>query len=99
MKIRIIEECTGINRRTGERSTKQTDDKSAEAVVGAIIRMTAGGRNFTVDEVNENGVIVTVCPENNPDAAKTLEVVNGESTVHRPRSLDGGYRYTLILED
>lgn len=42
MKPRIIEECWGINRRTGERSTNQTDEKLVNAALETVIEMPIG---------------------------------------------------------
>lgn len=99
MKIRIIEECWGINRSTGERFTNRTDDQLADAVEGTVIEMPTGRRRFTVDAVGENSVTVSVCPQNNSSVRKTLEVTKGENVSHRPRGMDGGYKYLLTCED
>lgn len=99
MRIRIIEECFGIDRRTGERSSRQTDDKSEDAVVGAVIEMPNGRRRFTIDTVSETSVAVSVCNLNNPAVSKTIDVSKGESVVHRPRTMDGGYKYIISVDD
>ena len=99
MKLRIIEECWGINRRTGERSNKQTDEKLVNAVAGTVIEMPAGRRKFSVDAVSTDRITVTVVYENNPAANKTYEIVKGESVLYKPMSRDGGYKYTLSYED
>ena len=99
MKLRIIEECWGINRRTGERSNKQTDEKLVNAVVGTVIEMLAGRRKFSVDAVSADCITVTVVYENNPAANKTYEILKGESVLYKPMSRDGGYKYTLSYED
>ena len=99
MKLRIIEECWGINRRTGERSNKQTDEKLVDVVVGAVIEMPIGRRKFSVDTVSTESITVTVVYENNPAANKTHEIVKGESVLYQPMSRDGGYKYTLSYED
>ena len=99
MKLRIIEECWGINRRTGERSNKQTDEKLVDVVVGTVIEMPTGRRKFSVDAVSTDSITVTVVYENNPAANKTYEIVKGESVLYKPMSRDGGYKYTLSYED
>lgn len=99
MKLRIIEECWGIDRRTGERSSRQTDEKSVDAAVGIVIELPTGRRTFRIDAVDDNGMSVTVVYENNPAANKTLEITKGESVVYRPMSRDGGYKYTLSYEE
>ena len=99
MKLKIVEECLGINRRTGERSTRQTDEKLINAAVETVIEMPIGRRKFHIDDVSENSITVTVVYENNPDANKTYEIIKGESAVYKPMSRDGGYKYTLSYED
>ncbi len=99
MKLRIIEECWGINRRTGERSNKQTDEKLVDVVVGTVIEMPTGRRKFSVDAVSTDSITVTVVYENNPAANKTYEIVKGESVLYKPMSRDGGYKYALSYED
>ena len=99
MKLRIIEECWGINRRTGERSNKQTDEKLVDVVVGTVIEMPTSRRKFSVDAVSTDSITVTVVYENNPAANKTYEIVKGESVLYKPMSRDGGYKYTLSYED
>ena len=99
MKLRIIEECWGINRRTGERSTNKTDEKLVNAVLETVIEMPASRRKFHIDAVGENSITVTVVYENNPAANKTYEIIKGESVLYKPMSRDGGYKYTLSYED
>ena len=99
MRVRIVEEFWGINRRTGERSTRQTDEKTFMPVVGSIMEMPTGRRKFSVDVVDEDSVTVTVFYENNPTANKTMLITKGDSVVYRPVSRDGGYKYTIFYED
>ena len=99
MKLRITEECFGINRRTGERSTDRTDEKTVAAFSGTDIEMPAGRRKFHIDAVSEESITVSVVYDNNPAANKSFEIVRGESVMYNPRSRDGGYKYTLSYED
>ncbi len=99
MKLRIVEECWGINRRTGERSTNQTDEKLVNAALETVIEMPTGRRKFHIDAVSEDSITVSVVYENNPAANKTYEVAKGESVLYKPMSRDGGYKYTLSCED
>ena len=99
MKLRIIEECWGINRRTGERSTNQTDEKLVNAVAETVIEMPIGRRKFHVDDVSEDRITVTVVYENNPASNKTYEIIKGDSVLYKPMSRDGGYKYTLSNEE
>ena len=99
MNIRIVEECWGINHRTGKRSNIKTDEKVFEPVIGAVMDMPIGRRKFIVDAVDDIGVTVTVHYDNNPSANKTWRIVNGESVNYRPMSVDGGYKYTITYED
>ena len=99
MKLRITEECWGINRRTGERSTNKTDEKLVNAALETVIEMPIGRRKFHIDAVSENSITVSVVYENNPAANKTYEILKGESVLYKPMSRDGGYKYTLSYED
>ena len=99
MNIRIVEECWGINRRTGKQSSAKTDDKVFTPIVGTAIDMPIGRRSFIVDDVGDIGVTVTVHYENNPSANKTWVIAKGESVNYRPMSMDGGYKYTITYEN
>ena len=99
MRIRIVEECWGINHRTGKRSSTQTDEKVFELIVGTVMNMPIGRRRFIVDAVDDIGVTITVNYENNPSANKTWVIAKGESVNYRPMSVDGGYKYTITYED
>lgn len=99
MKLRIIEECWGINRRTGERSTNRTDEKLVNAAPETVIEMPIGRRKFHIDAVSEDSITVSVVYDNNPAANKTYEIIKGESVLYKPMSRDGGYKYTLSYED
>ena len=99
MKLRIIEECWGINRRTGERSTNQTDEKLVNAALETVIEMPIGRRKFHIDAVSEDSITVSVVYDNNPAANKTYVIIKGESVLYKPMSRDGGYKYTLSYED
>lgn len=99
MKLRIIEECWGINRRTGERSTNRTDEKLVNAALETVIEMPIGRRKFHIDAVSEDSITVSVVYDNNPAANKTYEIIKGESVLYKPMSRDGGYKYTLSYED
>ena len=99
MKLRIIEECWGINRRTGERSTNRTDEKLVDAALETVIEMPIGRRKFHIDAVSEDSITVSVVYDNNPAANKTYEIIKGESVLYKPMSRDGGYKYALSYED
>jgi len=99
MKLRIVEECWGINRRTGERSTNRTDEKLVNAAPETVIEMPIGRRKFHIDAVSEDSITVSVVYDNNPAANKTYEIIKGESVLYKPMSRDGGYKYTLSYED
>jgi len=95
MKLRIIEEFWNIDRRTGERNTKITDNRSFEPIVGSVLEFPTGRRNFTIDDVNEESITVTVRSANTA-SNKTWEISAGDSQFYRPRSMDGGYQYHII---
>ncbi|MGN0114077.1 MAG: DUF1963 domain-containing protein, partial [Acutalibacteraceae bacterium] len=98
MKLRIIEEAWGINRRSGERSTRVTDNRAFAPEIGSALDFPTGRRNFTIDAVDENSITVTVHYENTA-SNKTWVIAKGESQFYRPRSMDGGYQYRIIYED
>ena len=98
MKLRIIEERWGINRKSGERSTRITDNRAFAPEIGSALDFPTGRRHFTIDAVDENSITVTVHYENTA-SNKTWVIAKGESQFYRPRSMDGGYQYRLIYED
>ncbi len=95
MKLRIIEEFWSINRRTGERNTKITDNRAFEPIVGSVLEFPTGRRRFTIDDVNEESITVTIHYANTA-SNKTWEISAGDSQFYRPRSIDGGYQYHII---
>ena len=99
MKIHIVEERWSVDRKTGIRSTEQTDEMFFEPSVGAVIEMPIGRRKFIVDAVDVDGITVTAHYENNPSADKTMVISRGENVVYRPMSRDGGYKYTFAIEE
>ena len=97
MKLKITEEMWGIDCRAGKYRVKKTGALTAECAPGQEILFSAGRRRFVIDAVTADGVTVSVRyadPKN--DRAWTL--ARGESTFYRPRSMDGGYQYTLKLK-
>lgn len=98
MKLRVLEEFWGINRRTGKRTIKQTDEKIIDIKAGQCIEMPIGRRVFSIDEVSTKQIIVSVHYQNTI-ANKTWMIKKGESIFYRPLAMDGGYQYTLLLED
>ena len=56
-----------------------------------------GGRNFRIDEVSENKIVLSVvCAD--PKYNKSWEIEKGKEIYYRPRSFDGGYFYTFKLK-
>lgn len=99
MIIRIIEEFWLINRRTGMRTVKESDHQVFPAEVGSELKMETGRRVFLVEAVSDTQVVLSVVYANNPDANETWTIIAGESVVYRPKSFDGGYRYTISYEN
>lgn len=95
MKLRIKEAFWGINRKSGERSVRQTDMKIFEPVIGSVMEFPTGRRRFTIDAADENSITVTVHYENTANN-KTWIINAGESQFYRPRSMDGGYQYDIF---
>lgn len=97
MKLRIVEEAWGINRATGESTVCTKSNTLYEASAGLTITI-SNGRYFTVDDINDSIITVTV-HNSNPDRNKTWKIENGKSVFYFPRSMDGGYRYHIVYED
>ena len=97
MKLQIIEEAWGIDHRTGSSSVRKTDDKTFDCVPGDLPTFEKGRRNFSIDEVTEDGITVSVhCT--NEKYNKTWTLKKGDSEFYRPMSMDGGYQYTFTLK-
>lgn len=92
MKLKIKETAWGINRVAGGYREKVTADVSFPCAVGSIPDFGTGKRNFTIDEVNENSIVLSVhCANSRYD--KTWTIKKGEEITYRPHSFDGGYYY------
>lgn len=99
MRLRIVEELWGIDRRTGKRSVNTTDNRVFPVVAGSErLEMPKGGRRFTIDAVDASGITVTVHCRNQA-ASRSWVIPAGESRFYLPHSMDGGYRYRLFYED
>lgn len=99
MRLRIVEELWGIDRRTGKRSVNTTDNRVFPVVAGPeLLEMPKGGRRFTIDAVDASGITVTVHCRNQA-ASRSWVIPAGESRFYLPHSMDGGYRYRLFYED
>ncbi len=99
MVIRIIEEFWQINRRTGMKTIQETDNKVFIPVPGTLLKMETGRRVFQIETVTAFQVVLSVVYEHNPSANQTWTIEKGESVVYRPKSIDGGYRYTICYEE
>ena len=97
MKLKITEKMWGIDCRAGEYRVKKTGALTAECAPGQEILFPSGRRRFVIDAVTADGVTVSVrYADPKHDRAWTL--ARGESAFYRPRSMDGGYQYTLKLK-
>lgn len=97
MKLRIKEGFWGVNTVDGKVTRRRTDEVTVEAAVGAEVRLPKGRRQFTVDEVGEVSVTVSVRYKN-AEYDETWVIGVGESVHYRPISFDGGYYYDISCE-
>lgn len=98
MTIRIIEEGWGVDRKTGNVSSRITCDRVVEISSPIEIGISVGKRDFMVASYAEGVANVTVINENNPSKSKSWTISRGESVKYTPVSRDGGYKYTIIYE-
>lgn len=98
MKLRIIVEFWGINRRSGEYGVKKIDEVVFNVSKKQKIYIEKGDRTFIVDDVNEQKITLSIHYENSMyDQSWTID--KGESKFYRPRSFDAGYQYRFFYED
>ena len=96
MKLKIKETAWGINRVAGGYRERVTADLCFHCEVVEIPDFGKGKRHFTVDEVTENSISLSVhCAD--PKYNKTWTINKGEKITYRPRSFDGGYFYNFKL--
>ena len=96
MKLKIKETAWGINRVAGGYRERVTADVSVPCEIGDIPDFGKGKRHFTIDEVSETGISLSVhCADSQYDKAWILK--KGEEITYRPRSFDGGYFYQFKL--
>lgn len=85
MKLLITEEFWSICIRTGRSSVKKTAQKTFECVVGMLPQFERGRRSFSIDEVTDTAVTVTVhCADERYNRTWTLKKGSRFSTVHAP---------------
>lgn len=97
MKLRIEEKFWGINHRTGNKSERVTADVVFPCEVGLLNDFGSQGKRFSIDEVSENSIVLTIHYENNPSANKSWEIKVGEKVSYMPWSFDGGYKYRFFV--
>ena len=96
MKLKIKETAWGIDRRAGGYRKRVTAHVTFPCKVGDIPDFGKGKRHFSIDEVSDNSVSLSVhCADSKYN--KTLTIKKGEQAVYRPRSFDGGYFYDFKL--
>ncbi len=98
MTLYIKEIAWGIDRKNGGKSERVTAEKEFPCVVGALPTFPAGRRNFSIDEVGADYILLTVHYENNPAANKSWTLKAGSTQTYLPRSFDGGYKYEFKLQ-
>ncbi len=95
MTLNIKEIAWGIDRINGGSKERVTADLQFDCKVGSI---KVGKGDFSIDEVGENHIVLTVHYENNPSANKSWTIEKGEMTGYFPRSFDGGYKYKFSVK-
>lgn len=96
MKLKIKETAWGINRVAGGYRERVTAVLCFPCKVGELPDFGKGTRRFTVDEVTENSISLSVHYAD-PKYNKTWTINKGEKITYRPRSFDGGYFYEFKL--
>lgn len=96
MKLKIKETAWGINRVAGGYCERVTADVSVPCEIGDIPDFGKGKRHFTIDEVSETGISLSVhCAD--PKYNKVWILKKGDEITYRPHSFDGGYFYQFKL--
>ena len=96
VKLRIKETAWAINRMAGGYRERITADVCFSCEVGELPDFGKGKRQFTIDEVSETGISLSVhCA--NPKYNKVWILKKGEEITYRPHSFDGGYFYQFKL--
>ncbi len=98
MTLTIKEIAWGIDRKNGGLKERVTENSSFPCELGALLEFKAGGRCFSIDEVGEKHIVLSVHYKENPSADKSWTLKKGEKTYYTPRSFDGGYKYEFILK-
>ena len=96
MKLKIKETAWGINRVAGGYRERVTAVLCFPCKVGELPDFGKGKRHFTIDEVSETGITLSVHYAD-PKYNKTWTINKGEKITDRPRSFDGGYFYNFKL--
>ena len=96
MKLKIKETAWGINRMAGCYRERVTADECFPCKVGERPDFGKGWRHFTIDEVTENSISLSVHYAD-PKYNKTWTINKGEEITYRLRSFDGGYFYNFKL--
>ena len=96
MKLKIKETAWGINRVAGGYRERVTAKLCFPCKVGELPDFGKSKRRFTVDEVTENSISLSVHYAD-PKYNKTWTINKGEKITYRPRSFDGGYFYEFKL--
>ena len=96
MKLKIKETAWGINRVAGGYRERVTADLCFPCEVGEIPDFGEVKPRFTIDEVSETGISLSVhYPD--PKYNETWIINKGEEITYRPSSCDGGHFYEFKL--
>ncbi len=99
MRLHIKSVRWAINRVTGKRTERVTANVTIPCQIGELVPLSSDRHNFTVDEITDEYVKITVHYFNNPDANKTITVENdGTQHTYAPRSFGAGSIYYFTIK-
>ena len=99
MNLRIEEIFWGINIRDGGSSERVTADVTFPCEVGDVPEFGNGGRKFSIDEVTNKSIVLSVQYKNNPSYDEKWRIRVGCKKLYAPRSFDGGYKYCFYVTE
>ncbi len=98
MTLHIQEIAWSIDRKNGGYKERVTAKVTFDCKVGPLPEFGCGDRNFTIDEVGQAHILLSVHYEHNPSADKSWSLELGDEIGYTPRSFDGGYKYEFALK-
>lgn len=93
MVIRITDTAWGVSRDGTGYNERIVDEKELPATVGALEQIGPCRKVFEILALSENSATVLINAQ-----GRTVTLTQNEPYVYRPRSMDGGHYYTLVLQ-